>query len=100
MSEMTSAEIEQQIETLQKKLKEKRKAETLELRTKVEKYAKSLGASIAELFPHASTSSKSPKKPSRKLYMDDNGKLYGRALNGWSEVEKKRFKLNMEQSLK
>lgn len=100
MSQMTSAEIEQKIQELQKKLEETRASEVQELKTKVEDYAKSLGTSISELFPNTKSKSANAKKQSRVLYIDDEGNAYGRALKDWSEAEKAQFKKNKEQSLK
>ena len=98
IDEMSVEELEQHIGEATRKFKEKKAKEQAEKRQMVEAYAESIGTSINELFGDNSTKSTSKKTPTRVMYIDDNGKKYGRALKEWTDTEKDQYKKNFTDS--
>ena len=98
IDEMSVEELEQHINEATQKVEEKKSKEKAEKRQMVEAYAESIGTNIKELFGDDGTKSTSKKTPTRVMYIDDNGKKYGRALKEWTDSEKDPYKKNFNDS--
>jgi hypothetical protein len=93
---MTLDQLDRHIEDA-KKQREKKKADQLgEKRMKVEEYAASLNTSIDELFGSRLGKSKPSSTKKKVLYIDDDGKPFGRAMKEWTDEQKGKYKINAE----
>jgi hypothetical protein len=75
----------------------RKEAERLEKAKKIlNEKARELGVSIEELFGGAKTKGAGVKRRGRVIYLDDDGKPWKRASKDWTDVEKKKYKLNLK----
>ena len=89
LDDMSIADIEKHILEAQEVLKKKRAEKVKDNRRKIEEFAKNLGTSVAETFGMDGSM--------KVLYIDDDGKSWGRANSKWSDEEKDRYAKNSQR---
>ena len=89
-------ELEEHIVEAQRILAKKKVEQVQKNREEVEKLARSLGTSINELFGITTPKQKAEPKKRDVRYTDDTGKEYYRALQGWDDDTRKKYKDNVK----
>lgn len=97
ISNMTADQLEKHILEAQKILKKKKAEKVKDNRRKIEEFAKNLGTSVAETFGMDGSMKEKKKKEKKVLYIDDEGKSWGRANSMWSDEEKDRYAKNSQR---
>lgn len=97
LDDMSIADIEKHILEAQEVLKKKRAEKVKDNRRKIEEFAKNLGTSVAETFGMDGSMKEKNKKEKKVLYIDDDGKSWGRANSKWSDEEKDRYAKNSQR---
>jgi hypothetical protein len=96
ISNMTVDQLEKHILEAQEILKKKKAEKVKDNRRKIEEFAKNLGTSVAETFGMDGSMKEKKKKEKKVLYIDSQGKKWGRASKEWTPDQKLRYKNNLE----
>ena len=95
--EMPINKLKEHIEECQRLLANKKVTQQKENRKKIQEYAISLGTTVEEAFNLSIRANEKKKKEKRVLYIDDEGKSWGRANSKWSDEEKDRYAKNAQR---